>query len=216
MKAIKSSAKPAMTVRTLESVLTVADHIELMQMGRITAIGLYPDRTVVMHVPTSKSGGPAHIAKLTLLLTVKGLSVGRHMVDSMIVFPDGAGGLAAQRTEVTLDREGAAINLLMSFMPFPVLASGEFQLRVTAKGYQAEASFWIVQRDLLPEITRMANQPMQLLTPPADLLVTRKAGMPTKPKEPVKPTVRKAVTKRLKEPLDKAPIKGRRGVRPGV
>ena len=173
-------AKDTNGTRVVESILTVADHIELMQMGRITAIGLYPDRTVVMHVPTGSPDGPQNLNKLTLLLTVKGLPSGQHDVDSTIIFPSGKGQMSSNNVQINIDRPEEPLNLLMSFTPFQVLAPGEFKLRVTIPGFVAEQSFRIVQRDLTGELMTLAN-PRQLAP-----------STPMRLSQP-KPTVRKKV-----------------------
>ena len=163
------SAAPHQGKGKVEALLTVADDIQLMQLGRIMAIGLYPDRVIVMHRPADAPADavPA-LGRLALLLTVKGLPPGEHEVATTIVFPKGTGEMKSQGARVQVDDAGGAINLQMAFSSFPVSAEGEFTLRVELAGCTIEEHFWILHRDLTAALEHLANRPpIRAPQPPA-------------------------------------------------
>lgn len=149
----------------LEASLTVADDIQLMQLGRIMAVGLYPDRVIVVHHAAEVPIGSTQISRLSLLLTVRGLPAGRHLAESTILFPNGKGQLDSRGAPISVQAE-RPINLMMAFAPFPVAAPGEFKLRVRVSGFEVEVSFWIVYRDLTSELAAMTPPPVLHESPP--------------------------------------------------
>lgn len=180
----------------MESSLTVAEDIQLMQLGKIMAVGLYPDRVIVMHCPPGANFESTHIRSLALLMTLKGLPVGEHEIHMTIEFPNGKGKMEARNSPAIVDRTDASINLMMAFMPFPVVGTGQFTVRASTSGYSAEQHFWVTSRDLTKELAGLP-QPAMIAGP-----MPTKAPAPT----PAKKMTRKHTAERAASAASNRPI----------
>jgi len=119
-----------------------------MDLGKVMAIGLYPDRVVLMHAPSE--GTPAQgIAKLSLMLTIQGLPKGTFPMRSILVLSNGKEHKNSEETTVTsLGSPTESINMQYRFTPFPVPMAGRFAIRVEIGPYTFEEELQVVQRDL--------------------------------------------------------------------
>jgi len=153
--------------KAVESFFIIADEIAQLAGGKMMAMGIYADRVILLHVaPNHSPGGPAPaLAKLHLMLTMKGLPSGEHDAHAVIEFPDGALGPKVRPLRVTV-LPGLPASVIFGFVPFPMPQEGQYILRLRIADNTIENQFTVRYAQMTPEVAAAAGLPFSV-TPPA-------------------------------------------------
>jgi hypothetical protein len=137
--------------------LTVADDIRQLADGKMAAMGLYGDRTIVITTASDAVAKMPEVPlglRLALLISIRDLECGHHSIEYSLKAPDGSVQPLGDtfKHEVTEDTVG--VNLLITAEQFRVPAAGiyvvrcrvdeqvtfqsEFEIRVRASGGQGD------------------------------------------------------------------------------
>jgi len=133
----------------IKSTLFVADKIELLDTGKVIALGLYTDGRVLLQPPgngldTFTAKEPGALPSLSVLLCVTGLEAGTYPAQVGLITPSGAnyephGG---RRANVKVAGAGAC-NLVLNFAPFLIVETGDYKVRAELMGETLEGSFHV-------------------------------------------------------------------------
>jgi hypothetical protein len=149
----------------MKSFFLVADDIQQLAMGKTMAVGIYADHVILLNVPANGPLGVPALAKLHMMLTVRGLPVGEHDARAEIVLPDGSTAPRILPMKISALPEQAA-TFIFAFAPFPVPQEGRYLLRVHVAGETIENDFTIV-RAVMPSEMALASGLPFTVTPAA-------------------------------------------------
>jgi hypothetical protein len=151
----------------METFFIIADDIQMMAMGKTIAVGLYSDQIIMLHVHGNRPpNSTLNIAKLSMMLTFRGLKPGRHNVQADIEFPDGTP--APKLATVQLDaQKGLSAVLVFAFAPFPLPQEGTYRLRVRIAGETVVNTFTVVHEALSSAFAEAHGLPLAAPPPPA-------------------------------------------------
>lgn len=124
----------------MEALLYVADDIKSLADQKTLMVGVYTDRVLVVHVPkddpTPSLDIPIALMKLSLMLTVIGLTPGVYEAQPVLTLPDGSPSPNRINPAPFSVQPGGAANLLFELTPFIVPMAGKYKLGITVDGAQ--------------------------------------------------------------------------------
>jgi hypothetical protein len=133
----------------IKSTVFVADKIELLDAGKVIALGLYTDGRVLLQRPDTgldafTAEQPGALPSLSVLLCVTGLEAGTYPAHVELVTPSGAGyeQNGGRRANVLVAAAGAC-NLVLNFAPFLIVETGDYTVRATLAGQTLEGTFHV-------------------------------------------------------------------------
>lgn len=133
--------------------LHVADDLRVEADGKVTAVGLYPDRVVVLLVPADapppNKAIPFAFDSVALLINVRNLG-GNHEISIRLGNEDDPADFSAVMTRkqvVNFADPARSINLVCKFRPFPVASFGHKVVTVTIDGTDYELPFEVRRGD---------------------------------------------------------------------
>lgn len=138
----------------MDVLLYVADDFKVMENQKLLAIGLYPDRVVVLNATSVKStppspDSPSVLEALSFMLCVRGIEPGRRAYSLEVIGPSGkaTGAIAPPQTGVV--PPNAPLNLAFRFAPYIVTALGKHVVRLTVDGVVLDSDFEVRWSDQL-------------------------------------------------------------------
>lgn len=135
--------------------LYVADVIELLASGKLVAMGLFPDRKIVLNVPhdaPDPSDEMPYGVNLTLCITISNLEPGEHEIGIQIEDPNGrrVPVFQATRRRVMVGPGQSATNALVPLSPLPATALGTFSVVCSVDDQEHRSTFDLLQHRLPP------------------------------------------------------------------
>jgi hypothetical protein len=117
----------------IEATLFIADLIQLSEGQKMLAVGLYPDRTVVLnHTEPPSPERVALMPSLHLLTTLTGLAPATYRVNISVIGPSGV--TVFEGRDGTYPVDGASLNLITRGTPFPIAEIGTYRVVTVVNG----------------------------------------------------------------------------------
>jgi len=121
----------------MQLTLIAADDIRQLADGKILAVGLYADRTVVLQAPAEAIAQMQEVPlafRLSLLLCVNGLSPGSHTFQVSMQEPEMSTPRALGPVATRPVPEGGSATLILNLDPFLARAAGTFVVHCQVDG----------------------------------------------------------------------------------
>lgn len=154
----------------MKLILYVADEFKSLEGGKALAVGLFPDRVVVLNVPRTTPPPTAELPygiPLGLLVCVLDLPAAEVSGSGSIETPTGPSRMSLQR--VTLrGAVGGSANLQMRFDPFLVTAPGTYSFTLSFDGFDPLSASFEFRIEPSDEIQGVAVE-MRAVMPKSEL-----------------------------------------------
>lgn len=109
--------------------LFIADYFERLVTGKMLAVGMYPDRTIVLQVPAETSppsNEQPYASDLSILLTLQDVPDGQH--DSHVVIRPPGDGEPSQPLRLPTIKavSGKSLNVIVNLKPLVIPSAGRY------------------------------------------------------------------------------------------
>lgn len=122
----------------------IADTFEVLQNGKVLALGLFPDHVLVVHTqagePAPSDAAPIGI-EASLMMSFSEVDEPTVTGHAVVIPPDSDRPVARTNFEARRQSPGSATNVITKFKPLPVRAPGIFKLQVHVNGHDFEDWF---------------------------------------------------------------------------
>ena len=129
----------------MKGLLYVADNFQTLQDGKVLAVGLYPDKVVVMNIPVDAPEPSRELPfgiNLGLLLCLVDLP-SDDVAGKIIILPPSGHALAPPMSFAVQAQAGRSANIVLAANPFPVSEPGVYQVVVDIADLHIAESFEI-------------------------------------------------------------------------
>ena len=135
--------------------LHIADHFDTLASGKVLAVGLFPDRVLLIQVPAERqdpSPDAPYGANLGLLVTLSEGPGGPVSGDIKVLPPAGLPAVATLAIPELVASDGRSANIIGMLRPLLVPRAGLYTVQATLGGEVASGEFEvrIVRADLSP------------------------------------------------------------------
>lgn len=160
-------ATESSTEHTVKFSLYIADRFEAMQNGKLLAVGLFADKTVVLNAALDAPDPTLELpfgVPLSILLSLHALDSQEQLRGSCSVYPPGdLPAVATLPIDVDLSLGPPAINVIATFDLLAIPAIGHYRVTVEVGGQTFSDGFEI-------QLRRMANAPPWPVGPKIDAM----------------------------------------------
>lgn len=147
--------------------LYIADTFEVLQNGKVLALGLFPDHVVIVPAPPPidrpSPDDPVFGLTLSALLAFHEVEGDALKGEALVYAPGIDRPVARMSFDAPCDPDAAAVNLISRFNPLPISSAGVYRLDVDANGQRFSEQFEIritppVAATVTPRTTKPARK----------------------------------------------------------